>query len=457
MDATTRLIRIDADGLADANRVLAGPTSILIEVANAEDAKDSPIRGSILIRALGRTADVELHPASPRADRLDRRGCILIPGLVNAHTHLDLTHIGPRLIPGGFLPFIDIVRSHRHVEDAEIAASVADGIRLSLAGGVVAVGDIAGAPAGRANATPWRTLHASPMWGVTFFEFFAIGNREAASIERYREFVAGVSAEAARASGQRPARTVVGLQPHAPYTVSPAAYRAAIELARRAAVAGEEMPLSTHLSETPEEIEFIAHARGGQRDLLERLGVWDDSILRDVGQGRSPLQHLEPVLRERAFLCAHVNCASDRDIEILARANASVAYCPRASEYFEAQRHFGPHRYRDMLAASVNVCLGTDSIINLPPDESGGVARISTLDEMRRLYARDACDPQPLLAMATINGARALGLSEPRFVLREDTHPLGIVAVPISAPKGDPLAAMLSATSAPELLTIASH
>jgi cytosine/adenosine deaminase-related metal-dependent hydrolase len=121
-------------------------------------------------------------------------------------------------------------------------------------------------------------------------------------------------------------------------------------------------------------------------------------------------------------LLVHCNEVSDLELDILAGAQASIAYCPRSSEYFGAQRRFGPHRYAEMLKRGINVALGTDSIVNLPPGADGAAPAISTLDEIRFLYVRDGDSgglvfPRALLAMATINAARALGLDADRFTM----------------------------------------
>jgi cytosine/adenosine deaminase-related metal-dependent hydrolase len=168
--------------------------------------------------------------------------------------------------------------------------------------------------------------------------------------------------------------------------------------------------------------------------MLERLGLWSDALLEHFGRGRTPIEHLAPVLTGSGYLLAHVNDLGEdptRAIGVLRASGASVVYCPRASAYFDAPTHFGPHRYREMLAAGINVCLGTDSIVNLPPGcERPEGCGISLLDEARLLSRRDRTDPTLLLEMATRNGARALGWTDDtRFSLGAGSRPLGLVAV----------------------------
>ncbi len=453
------LLRIDALGAVDATGLSVSPCSVLVEFA------DRP--GSIFparTLAVGLPREIDQHEAShsPALRTVSRPNAVLIPGLVNAHTHLDLTHIGPQPHDpaAGFIPWVDMIRNRREIEPERIAASVRRGIALSLAAGTVAVGDIAGAIRGHITLEPWRILRQSTLLGVSWLEFFAIGTGQAraeAMLDRMRP---EIEAAARESGGVR-----IGLQPHAPNTVARDVYFKAIA---QALTLGHAAPLSTHLAETPEEHEFIAGARGPQRELLEALGIWDDSILKDIGKGKSPAQHLESVLAAQPFTVAHVNDADDAAIDILARTNTRVVYCPRASAYFGAERHFGSHRYRDMLRAGVCVAIGTDSVVNLPP-EAGRLPTdaaiptlpagrgMSILDEMRFLYARDGTPPLELMRMATVNGARALGLNAAAFQIRGGDPIAGLIAVPVSAGlatsnPGDLLERILLGTGLPELL-----
>jgi cytosine/adenosine deaminase-related metal-dependent hydrolase len=111
-------------------------------------------------------------------------------------------------------------------------------------------------------------------------------------------------------------------------------------------------------------------------------------------------------------LLAHVNDCSDDDLGRLTRSSASVVFCPRAHAYFGHEKVLGRHRWQEMLAAGVNVCLGTDSIINLPMEECD---RLSTLDDARLLYRRERVQAAPLMQMITVNGAMALGLDPQGF------------------------------------------
>jgi cytosine/adenosine deaminase-related metal-dependent hydrolase len=445
------LLRVDARAFADHRGALPRTTSALIELRPRGERR-------LRLVAIGPGAEIDRHPGAGAARRIDRRGFVIVPGLVNAHTHLDLTHIGPVAHdPGdGFMAWVDRIRHGRLADEAGIEQSVHRGAELCLAGGVVAVGDVGGAPAGHCSLAPLRGLRASGLIGVSYLEYFGIGRGETGARERVK---AAVDAATGAGGGRRPLRAAVGgtpveeggvrlgLQPHASNTIGIDLYRWSAELAGR-----RGLPICTHLAETPEEREFVARGTGPQRAFLERLGLWDDRVLEDVGRGETPVGRLAPVIGAGLRTLVHVNGASDADIEVLARAGATVIYCPRASAYFGAERALGPHRYREMLAAGVNVALGTDSLVNLPPE--AGTSGISTWDEMKLLYEREGVEPAALLAMATVAGARAIGLDESRFEFEAGSEPAGFVAVRVEGyrQETEALAAALGGDGRPELL-----
>ncbi len=439
--------RFDAAGLLTpttrgSERFLAfAPASILLE-RSADGSR---------VLAVGRGDDVDRHPAAAAVLASQRHNLgrsLLMPALVNAHTHLDLTHIGA-LPPSerGFAGFVDTVRQRRAVEPADIAVSVAKGIELSISGGVAIVGDIGGAVRGGASIEPLRALAASALRGVSYIEFFALGRTEPASLAR-------LDAAMALVDGVETRRVRAGLQPHAPYSVSPKAYRAALTHRDRA--------LASHVAESPEERRFIAEAQGPQRDLLETLGIWSDDLLAEYGKNRTPVEHVAPAFRadlisgSRAMtpsaprLVVHLNQLSDHDLHTIAELDVHVAYCPRASEYFRAQEHFGPHRYRELQSLGVNVCLGTDSILNVDPRDAD---RLTPFDDAARLHVRDGVAASELLRMMTIAGATAIGVDATLATLEPEAMPAGLIAVPAEASEPEAmLAAALRRGLAPRLI-----
>lgn len=355
---------------------------------------------------------------------IDLEGHLLLPGLVNAHAHLDLTGIGAVDYEGDFIGWVKNVRRMRATESGIIRESVREGARLSLEAGVVRVGDIAG------SAEAHQAMVESDLAGVSFLELFGLGDRTAGeAMNRLLEMRAWEMAD-------RPVEKVIlGLQPHAPYSAGANLYKAAAELASRM-----ERPLCTHLAETMGEMEFTAGATGPFRELLESIGKWEEWIAGGYSEGLHPVEWLSRLSLPGRILCAHCNYAGKREAGMLRRMGATVAYCPRASEYFG---HEG-HPYRMLLDAGVNVCLGTDSILCH--------GTLSILDEMRLLHRRDETHPDLLLAMGTINGLVGLGIEPLHGTLTPGARP-GLIAMEfdVEDPRG-PLEQVMSGEGKPRLL-----
>lgn len=353
------------------------------------------VRGGRIL-ASGEASQV-LRQAGAKAQVFHLQDRLLLPAMVNAHAHLELSPIGPQPYGGDFLNWVVMLMSRRPKDPDSVFHAVTNAARASLAAGVGFIGDVAGQQRGGDAAA--RALGESGLPGVSFAEIVGIAG------ERVNEALAWLNS----LSHQNPRTGCprLGIQPHAPYSTGPTLYQAAIDTARL-----HGLPLSTHLAELPEETQFVGRARGRLRQFLESLGVWQDEFQKLYGQGLTPVRWMAPFLKQAPWLLAHCNYLSDDDLAILADSRASVAYCPVASAYFRhpAPGH-PPHRYREMLEAGVNVCLGTDSILCQPPPPEEPQP-LGILPQMRFLYRRDRTDPDLLLRMATVNGLRALGLDE---------------------------------------------
>ncbi len=402
--------RILAAAALDASGACASPAQAIVRPPTAPHCLGKhAVELLSLTRAGSPEAAAALRTFAPTAT-IDAEDSVLTPGFVNAHTHLDLTTVPAIAFDerDGFMGFVRYVLGNRLSEAEAIANAIERGVALSRAGGVVAVGDIAGVVQGRASAIPFASLARTGMLGVSYAEFFGFGAELGPSIDALREAISECE-RVARASPQLRA----GISPHAPYTASGEAYAHAIDLAR-----ARGLPMCTHLAENPEERAFLVQASGPFRELHERLGWWSEETAQELGKHQSPIAHLAGALRDQAFLLAHVNDASDTDIAMLAGCNAGVVYSPRSSTYFRNERHFGAHRYLDMLRAGIPVALGTDSVINLPESTTdSATGRLSTLDEARLLRARDGTDALLLLRMLTTYGACVLGLPHEAFLL----------------------------------------
>jgi len=408
-------VLILAGALVDAAFCFETPGALLLGPRSADGRTVLAVGPVDRVREAARGLEVP-----PRL--VDRSGCVVVPAFVNSHCHLDLTLLGPMAADaeGGFTTFVERVRNGRPNSGEGIRAAVAEGIRLSLAGGVVAVGDIAGAASGIPRLEPLRTLRASPLAGISFIEFFAIGRGESSGLARLAACLNDLDA-----AGSGPSLVRAGISPHATNTVSIDAYRHTLEIAR-----SRSMPLMTHAAETAEEREFISDGTGPHRAFLERIHLWDDSLLQSIGRGRSPIAHLAPILASQPMSLVHVNDADKTDIATIAASGSSVIYCPRASSYFGAPQRFGPHPYADLRAAGVTVALGTDSIINLDRAD-----RITPFDDAALLVRRDELEPRAALGMLTADGAAVLNLDPSGFMFSSAGTLRGCVAIAASNPE----------------------
>jgi cytosine/adenosine deaminase-related metal-dependent hydrolase len=338
--------------------------------------------GAIVVRdgrisAVGTAREISGRPTTDFAD------AVILPGLVNAHTHLELTLLRGKIAnAGAFTDWLsNLVRSLR--DEPPTAESTAQAVNIavrdSLRCGVTSLGDITRFP-------DWTRpiLAQTRMRAVSFGEVVAIGRRRHLFDSRLAR---AASREFATANVR------IGISPHAPYTVEPDAMHACADRA-----AAERLPLCIHLAETPEEETFTATRSGPFVDYLQSLGVWDDDI---PAAGCSPVELADRtgLLTDRTLI-AHANYVRDADFPLLAARRVSVAYCPRTHHAFGHP----PHPFLYMLDAGVNVCLGTDSLASNPS--------LSLLEEMRFLHAsRPEAPSDAVLRMATLNGAIALGLS----------------------------------------------
>ncbi len=361
----------------------------LIRAGRVIDASTSHGPGSILldggdIVAAGSPAEVG---NVPDAEVLDLPESVVMPALVNAHCHLDLSNLDPRPYDGDFAAWLDGIRTGRPTGDAA-AAAVRRGIHLSRLGGTGVVGDIDG----RASGVPARELRADGLAGVSYLELIGVGPSRARTMATLQD-AAGWPVHAAGC-------VRMGISPHAPYTCDTEIYRTA---------AGLSAPMVTHLAETPDETDAI-----------------DD---------------LADVLAMRPVAAVHVNYVTDEQIRLLAAACTTVVFCPRAAAYFGHRSH----GYRRMIEAGVNVALGTDGLPCLDRAD-----RMSVLDDMRLLHRRDDADPVVLLRMATTAGAVGLGL-DPDLVTLAPGPVAGLIALPYdAADTGDPFVQVLQRDDAPE-------
>lgn len=373
----------------------------------------------------GRITEIGRWSHAPNGGATDLGDSVLLPGFVNAHTHLELTGYAGQIPPGDLWSWVGKLLLLRAApgRDEREREGVRSGAEQSLRAGVTTVGDIS-----RAHLA-WPILKASPLRKVCFAELLCFAEEPARTLDELRAKVHETQADE---------RLVAGISPHAPYSVTADQLRGCVDLA-----ALQGLPLTMHVAETIEERQYIEAAAGRLYDWLTLAGY-----ARQNPPPRRPLfEHLAATgLLNSPALLAHVNYLSDAELDQLARSPCSVAYCPRAHRFYGHE----PHRFRDMLARGINVCVGTDS---LAANES-----LSIVDELRFLH-REHPDvaPPALLEMGTIRGARALRL-EAQVGSLEVGKQADLVAIPCaSGVGGDAVARVLESPSPPGRVFVAGE
>lgn len=383
------------------------------------------VDGGLLIRdgaicAVNRaSALIRDFPAEPHDDL---GNAVLLPGLVNTHTHLELSGLHGRLPLGrSFTEWATALLALRpELDDAFFAASAHQGAAALLQGGVTCVADIT------SSGSSLAPLKASGLRGIVFQEILGLDPGQAP--EQLD------TAEAALRSLQRQARGTllsVGLSPHAPYSLSEPLLLRCADLLRR-----EHLPTTMHLAESPEEVAYIGLGLGPiVSDLLPAVGRRSPS---HRVCGESPVAFLDRLgLLSERLLAVHLVHVGGSDLQVLKQRGVAAAVCPRSNHSLNVGTAPLP-RY---LTSGFRVGLGTDSLAS---NET-----LSLWDEMRfahRLYG-GAVTAQQLVTMATLGGAAALGMAESIGSLLPGKR-ADLIALAVERhDDGDPYAAVVSETS----------
>ncbi|MBI5118636.1 amidohydrolase family protein [Candidatus Poribacteria bacterium] len=354
------------------------------------------LRSKYLIDSTGRTTeDAEVVTEGERIRAIRKKGsapgvseegvvdlgyAALLPGLVNAHTHLELSAARSSVrLQKRFTDWLrEVVRVTSEWTEDDFDSSLGEGISESVRAGITCVGDIS------RGTGDTRKYRESGMRVRLFCEVIDFNPKTAErTLESLKERM-----------NDHPSyeKLLIGIGTHTPYTVSEKLLKRCIKLAHE-----NNWMLCIHLAETRAELEFLLEGTGEILDFRKDFGLppeWKPP-------GTSPARYLESLgFFERPAMLVHCNYLEEDDFEIIARSNSSVVFCPRSHEYFGHDAH----PVFKMLERGINVALGTDSLLSAPT--------LSVLDEIRFLHDRyHAIGAEVFLKMATTNGVKALGLS----------------------------------------------
>jgi len=331
--------------------------------------------GAVLVDDAGRIAAVGPHtrvPTSPVVESLEFPGASLVPGLVNCHTHLELTHLAGRNDEREFSRWIRRVRRLKDETPPEEFVRAAErGVRESWAAGVTCVADTG------STGAPMEALARLGGRGIAYQEVFGPdpAQREASMAE--------LTAALDRLRPGASPHLRLGVSPHAPYSVSAPLYRAVIDQARR-----EGLPVAVHLAESPEETRLIRDGEGPFAEMLRSRGIAVEA------HHCSPVAYLSRLgVLASDVLAVHCVQVDQEDIGRLRAGNIAVAHCPLSNR---AHGH-GAAPAAALRRAGVRVGLGTDSIVS-----------VGRLDLWAEAEAA-GFSGEEALRMLTLEGARALG------------------------------------------------
>ena len=346
--------------------------------------------GALLIDSVGRIVDIGPDANVPRptdtpAEKFD--DAVILPGLINTHTHLELTGFEGRVSEPDFSSWIRRLRELKGTRgSAEYAEAARRGLEACFAGGVTTIADT-----GDSGAVI-EVLARAGASGVVYQEVFGPDPAQA------EDSLAGLKAKVEQARPFATERVRIGVSPHAAYTVSGKLFQSVAKWARE-----EQLPLAVHVAESVAESELLLNGSGPFADMWRARGM-----PLPASAGRTPIGWLDEhhVLGDRT-LCIHAVQLNAEDIARLSRSGAGVAHCPLSNR---AHGH-GAAPLTELIARGIPVGLGTDSVVS--------VGRLDLLAEARAAASlAPGLTAHQLIELCTLAGARALHLDHETGSLR---------------------------------------
>ncbi|MFN2637518.1 MAG: amidohydrolase family protein [Gemmatimonadaceae bacterium] len=383
-----------------------------------------PIENGTVVERNGAITYVGKRGSAPAGDDYDLGEAILLPGLINTHTHLELTAMRGFLEELAFSDWIDKLRRTRNevLSDEMLLDSARFGIVEGLEAGITTYADTCSSGV---VLTAMREMHVR---GVMFQEVFgpdpAHAEKSMQELETRVETLRGATSDLVK----------LGVSPHAPYTVSDRLYEATAKFAKK-----KKLPMAMHIAESKAEDQFVTLGSGDFADRWTTRGI---AVQR---RGRSPIALLdERGALERGSLLIHCVRVDAADIEIMATRKCAVAHCPASNAKFG----HGIAPILDFIAAGIPVGIGSDSVASNNRMDLLDEARLAVLIHRATVRKHDAFGAHDALTLATMGGARALGI-ESRVGSLEVGKDADLAAfnidIPRTTPLGDPYSAAVFA------------
>ncbi len=395
-------------------------------------------RGGIVVeggRILAVGGESELRARFSDVPARDFGEAALLPGLVNAHAHLEVTVLRGLLEDLPFLRWLTtLARLRKGLSAQELRESARAGVIEALRSGQTTIADVGATGAG------FEALCESGARGIFFQEVFGLRPEDAE--ESLRELARRV--EELRAYPGATAQVRVGVSPHAPYTVSAPLFRRTAEYAQE-----HRLPLCIHIAESQAEVEFVKQGRGDFAHLYAQRGLlWR-------APGVSPVRYLHDlgVLAARPLL-VHCVYVDEEDVALIAQSRASIAHCPKSN----AKLGHGIAPLPQWLRAGLAVGLGTDSVASNNTCDLWEEARFGLLLQRARAASPTLVSAEKMLELMTLGGARALSL-EAHIGSLDPGKEADFIAISLSGahvqPVDDPVAALLFSARSSDVCFVA--
>jgi cytosine/adenosine deaminase-related metal-dependent hydrolase len=329
------------------------------------------------IKFAGSANDISNHES---CQIVDLGNSAVVPGFVNTHTHLELTHLHKCInYNGDFTDWIrQLVNIKKDWTKSDSQSSIRSGIKSSLESGTTTVADIT------RNGLALEELQKSKIRKTLFYELIDFyPDSVESTIDNFKNIIKDVKQNDLLS---------IGIFPHAPYTVSKELYRRCKSVSKEL-----DICIATHISETIDEANFLTRGAGNFVSLLsdfDMLNDWEPPGLR-------PVNYMKNIgFLENGCILVHCNYLTGEEVDQIDESNSTIVFCPRSHKYF---RHKDHPSYK-LGNRDINIALGTDSLAS---NDS-----LSILDEMKYIYTQHKnAKPPDILYMGTIAGATALRLN----------------------------------------------
>ncbi|MFL5559460.1 MAG: amidohydrolase family protein [Gemmatimonadaceae bacterium] len=383
-----------------------------------------PIENGTVVEREGLITYVGSRAEAPAGEDQDLGDAILLPGLINTHTHLELTAMRGFLEDCRFAEWIDRLRQSRNeiLDTPLLLDSARLGIIEGLEAGITSYADTC------SSGVALYAMRELGVRGIMYQEVFGPDPSQAGiAMQDLEDRIGKLGAE-------QTDLVSLGVSPHAPYTVSDPLYAAAAKFARSL-----RLPLAMHIAESEPEHDLVTKGTGDFADRWTRRGI------PATRRARSPIALLEKhdALGSDALLI-HCVRVDDADIATIARHDCSVAHCPASNAKFG----HGIAPLLPLVDAGVRVGIGSDSVASNNRMDILDEARLAVLIHRAATTRHDTFGAHQALELATIGGARALRIDS-RVGSLEVGKDADLAAfrvdIPRTTPVGDPYSAAIFA------------